>query len=231
MFLNIQRDAIFVADAHFNEKRLEFQLFLKKVEEGKIKTTQLFLMGDIFDFLCLEVDYFIKRNQELINTLNSIAKDIEIIYLEGNHDFNIKSLFPDILIINRENQPLDATYEKKSVKIAHGDIFTPWHYNLYCKVIRNHFFLKFLNLIDFKHLLSKKVYYTLIDKKICHKMKDFESFVKSRVKNYSSDVIIEGHFHQGDYLEYDKKLYVNIPSLCCDKKYFRLKDNFVGESL
>lgn len=175
-------------------------------------------MGDMFDFISGESKYFIKRNQKLIDILNELSNKIEIIYLEGNHDYNMQSLFPNIKVFKREEQPVSATYEGKSVSLSHGDNFTPWHYNLYCAIIRNKALLMFLNLIDINNIISKKIYYALLEKKICKKMENFEEFAARRVENYKSDIIIEGHFHQGKSFEIKNQLYVNIPSLCCDKK-------------
>lgn len=231
MCLNIKRGAIFVADSHFNEKNQEFLIFLEKLLSKKINTTQLFLMGDMFDFISGESKYFIKRNQKIIDILNELSKKIEIIYLEGNHDYNIKSLFLNIKVFKREQQPVSATYEGKSVSLSHGDNFTPWHYNLYCAIIRNSSFLIFLNLIDINNIISKKIYYSLLEKKICRKMKNFEEFALKRVANYESDIIIEGHFHQGKSFTIQNQVYVNIPSLCCDKKYIILNNEFIGENL
>ena len=101
MYLSIKNDAIFVADAHFNKKNREFLTFLKKVESNEIITKQLFLMGDIFDFISGESIYFIKQNSVAIELLDKLSKDIEIIYLEGNHDYNLKSIFPKIEVIKR----------------------------------------------------------------------------------------------------------------------------------
>ena len=231
MYLNIQKGAIFVADSHFNEKKPEFLIFLNKLLNKEIHTTQLFLMGDMIDFISSESIYFVKRNQELIDIINELSKYIEIVYLEGNHDYNLKSLFPDVKIVPREKQPLFAKYENRSVSIAHGDIYTPWHYNLYCTIIRNHFFLLFMNLIDLNNSISKKIYSSLIEKDICSKMANFEEFASKRLNNYKTDIIIEGHFHQGKSYDKDGQLYVNIPSLCCDKKYFILEEEFKGVNL
>ncbi|WP_072681137.1 UDP-2,3-diacylglucosamine diphosphatase [Arcobacter sp. LA11] len=231
MFLSIDHGAIFVADSHYNERRPEFLIFLKKLRNKEIKTTQLFLMGDMFDFISAESKYFIKRNQELIDIINELSHQIQIIYLEGNHDYNMDSLFQKVLVVKREKQPLNAQYNGKSVSLSHGDNFTPWHYNLYCKVIRNHALLVFLNLIDFNGFISKKIYYSLIKKNICSKMKDFDSFAKKRINNYKSDIIVEGHFHQGKEFSLNNQQYINIPSLFCDKKYIVLKEDFEGENL
>lgn len=230
MHLNIQNGAIFVADSHYNQKNREFLTFLEKLESKEIVTTQLFLMGDMIDFISGESRYFIKQNIAVINLLNKLSQNIEIIYLEGNHDYNLKILFPNINVIKRENQPLLAKFEKNSVSISHGDNFINWKYDLYCKFIRNTIFLKFMNFIDVNFFISKKIEDALVKKNICHKMKNFEEIVSKRVKNYNSDIIIEGHYHQGDIYNFDNKKYINIPSLCCQKKYLVIKDlEFKGE--
>jgi UDP-2,3-diacylglucosamine hydrolase len=143
----------------------------------------------------------------------------------------MKPLFPNVLVVKRENQPLDAEYKGQHVQLSHGDNFTPWHYNLYCKIIRNHPLLVFLNLIDINNFISKKIYYGLLKKNICSLMKDFDSFAKRRLANYQADIVIEGHFHQGKIFITDKQTYVNIPSLCCNKKYFLLDEKFIGEDI
>ena len=232
MYLSIKQDSIFVADSHFNEKNRELLTLLKKVESKEIVTSQLFLMGDIFDFISGESRYFIKQNIEVINLLNKLSNEIEIIYLEGNHDYNLKSVFPKIEVIKRENQPLLAKYEDKTVSLAHGDNFINWKYDLYCKFIRNTIFLRIMNFIDINFFISKKIENALVKKNICHKMKNFEEIVSKRVKNYNTDIVIEGHYHQGNSYFMDEKRYINIPSLCCQKKYVTIKSlEFKGESI
>lgn len=230
MYLSIQNGAIFVADSHYNQKNREFLTFLEKLENKEIETTQLFLMGDMIDFISGESRYFIKQNIAVINLLNKLSKNIEIIYLEGNHDYNLKTIFPNINVIKRENQPLLGKLEEQSVSISHGDNFINWKYDLYCKFIRNTIFLKFMNFIDVNFFISKKIENALVKKNICHKMKNFEEIVSKRIKNYNSDIIIEGHYHQGDIYNFDNKKYINIPSLCCQKKYVIIKNaEFKGE--
>lgn len=233
MFLDIKENAIFVADSHFNQKNREFLTFLRKVESKEIFTTQLFLMGDIFDFISGESRYFVKQNIEVINLLNKLSKDIQIVYLEGNHDYNLKSIFPNIEVIKREKQPLEAILENnQTVSLAHGDNFINWKYDLYCSFIRNRFFLKFMNFIDINYFISKKIEKALLGKNICHKMKNFEELVSKRVKNYNTQIVIEGHYHQGKTFIIDDKKYINVPSLCCQKKYTKFIDsNFKQEEL
>jgi len=222
--LNINEDSIFVADAHFNSNRPELGKLLLQLLSGKIVTTQLFLMGDMFDFLSNEIRFYKIKNLKIIELLNQLSKKIDIVYLEGNHDFNIQILFPDIQVVPRQNQPLICTYQDKQVAISHGDIYTPTGYNIYTTIIRNSLFLNFLNFIDIRFWLSKKIDNWLLEKDICNECQDFNSFATNRISLYPKDIdiIIEGHFHYGQ----QSNNYINIPSLACDKKYFQLNETF-----
>ena len=223
MLLSLKEDAIFIADSHYNKQRIEFKKILDDILTNQIKTSQLFLMGDMFDFLCAEVSYFKTINQNIINTINQLSLDIEIIYLEGNHDFNLKDLFPNCTVVKRQNQPLILEYKEKYIAISHGDIFTPTSYNIFTAIMRNRYFLKLLNLFDIKNNISKYFENKLIKKDICHDFKDFDKFAQNRLDLYKKyddiSLIIEGHYHQGK--EY--KQYINIPSLACDNFYSLVK--------
>lgn len=232
MYLSIKQGAIFVADSHYNQKNKQFLVFLQKLDNKEIITTQLFLMGDMIDFISGESRYFIKQNSDVINLINKLSNEIEIIYLEGNHDYNLKKLFPKVKVIKRENQPLLTKFKNKTISLSHGDNFINWKYDLYCKFIRNTIFLRFMNFIDINFFISKKIEKALVKKNICHKMQNYEQLVKKRLTNYHTDIVIEGHYHQGDTYIIDDKKYVNIPSLCCQNKYVVFKNlEFIGESI
>jgi len=225
MYLNLEDNAIFVADSHFNLKNTEFLIFLEQLDSKKIETHQLILMGDNFDFLSGESKYFIQQNKTLIDILNKLSLTMQIVYLEGNHDYNLQKLFPNIKVYKREKQPLIGKYKNKTIALSHGDNFINWQYDLYCKIIRNPILLKFLNMIDFGNFISKKIDSALLEKEICHKIKNFKTLVEKRMENYKSDIVIEGHYHQGSIHNFKDKTYINIPSLCCDKTYIKLKNH------
>ncbi|EAI9968245.1 UDP-2,3-diacylglucosamine diphosphatase, partial [Campylobacter jejuni] len=82
-----------MADAHENEQRKEFWEFLQTLKKGKISTPQLILMGDIFDLLIGEISATHEFAKPYIELLEELALKIEIIYLEGNHDFNLSCFF------------------------------------------------------------------------------------------------------------------------------------------
>ncbi|WP_418180273.1 UDP-2,3-diacylglucosamine diphosphatase [Aliarcobacter lanthieri] len=230
MNTSLKEEAIFIADSHYNKKNQEFIYLLKRIEKDDFFTSQIFLMGDNFDFLSVESKYFVEQNHEVIDSLNQLSLKKEIIYLEGNHDFNLQKLFPNIKVIKREKQPFLVKYKSNIIALSHGDNFVDWKYELFCKIIRNSFLLWFLNFIDIKFFISKKIEEVLLKKDICHKISNFEKIAKNRVKNYNSNIIIEGHYHQGSSFNFENKEYINVPSLCCQKSFIRFKDNqFIEE--
>lgn len=221
----IQNNAIFIADAHYNIQRTQLFTLLMQIKNGEIETSQLFLMGDIFDFLSGEIEYFKFINYKVISLINDLSISHEVIYLEGNHDFNLHKIFPNINVISRDNQPFYVEHDELDIALAHGDIFTPPSYELFTKVLRNHKFLKFIDSIDFGNTLSKFTEKKLMKKKICHKLNNFLGFIHNRIQKYNenshTDLIIEGHFHQG----YISNSYINIPSLACDNRYMIYQNN------
>jgi UDP-2,3-diacylglucosamine hydrolase len=219
--MTIQPNAIFIADVHYNSIRKEILPFLHRIVQNEIKVSQLFLMGDIFDFLCDDVKHFYTINNELIELIHAISFNIEVFYFEGNHDYNLQKIFPHIKVFPRKVQPQYLTLDKQKVALSHGDIYTPTGYNIYCSIIRNKYFLKFLGAININNWLSTIIIERLKKKHICHKMNNFANFKKSRISSYNCDLIIEGHFHQG----YISENYINIPSFACEQKYMIYEDN------
>jgi len=217
----IKKGAIFIADSHYNNQRTLLFDLLKKILSKQIQTTQIFFMGDIFDFLCDEADYFQDINYKVIDLINELSRSIEIIYFEGNHDFSLEDTFPKLNLIPRDKQPSYLKLENKKVALSHGDIYTPKSYDIFTSIIRNPYILNFLNLIDFGNFISKNIEKKLKQKSICSKQDNFEEFIKNRIEKYNTDLVIEGHFHQG----YICDKYINLPSLACHKEYMLYDGN------
>ncbi|MDD2699321.1 MAG: UDP-2,3-diacylglucosamine diphosphatase [Arcobacteraceae bacterium] len=225
----IKDGAIFVADVHFNPNRREFLNFLFDIKNSTLEATQLFLMGDIFDFLAGEIEYFKNQNKELIELINELSQTLEIFYFEGNHDYNLATLFPNLKVFKREMQPIIFLWDDKKVALSHGDIFTPFGYNLYTAIIRNHLLLVFLNAIDRDNWLTKKIDFWLRGKNLSHIFNSFEDFAIRRLgvykNNIDANIFIEGHFHQGRLYEDTElqKLYFNLPSFGVEHSYMMIQ--------
>jgi UDP-2,3-diacylglucosamine hydrolase len=209
--ITIREQALFIADSHYPHHGDAFLDLLKKLESGEIKTPQLFLMGDNFDLLFGYNDYIQTFSKEAISLLQTLSKKLEVHYFEGNHDFCLTEVFPDIQVYAREQQPIMFQVDEKNVAISHGDKYaTGFGYDLYCKVLRNKKTLTFLKpfekaIID--HRMKK-----LSQKHICFTFNSFEKRVDEILEHYSeADLVIEGHFHQCKTVG----KYISLPSLAC----------------
>lgn len=211
---DIKEGAIFIADAHYPHHGDEFIEILKKIETKEIQTPQLFLMGDIFDLLFGYNEYIKSFSSQAILLLQNISKTIEIHYIEGNHDFCLKDIFPDIKIYDRERQPIEFRLGEQSVYLSHGDLYeTGFGYNFYSKLLRNKISLYILK--PFERFIIDYQISKLKQKDICHDFKSFETRAEAIIRHYPLDVlIIEGHFHQAKQF----KNYISLPSLACQKQ-------------
>lgn len=226
--IEIKEGAFIVSDAHYSQIRPQFLDFLKDIDSKKLKPTQIILMGDIFDALFGEIPYTHKTNQEAINLLNKLSQKIEIIYLEGNHDFNLKNIFPNIRVYSLDVQPILCKYNGKKIMLAHGDFATDIKYNVYTKIIRNTFVLRALKLVDsiLSHSILNKLEEYLSKKNDCKEFEHFKEFISKRIENkYDVDYFIEGHYHQNKSINFEKLTYINLGAFACNQRFFIVKSS------
>lgn len=175
-------------------------------------------MGDIFDFLSGESKFFIQENSELITLINKLSDDFEIYYFEGNHDFNLAKLFPNITIFTKQNQPVVFEFQQNKIALSHGDNLMGLGYDIFCAIIRNSALLKFLNFIDIGFWLSQKIKNHLNSKNICIKYKMDENKIARKIANLDANIVAEGHFHQDFSFQIKNHNYVNFPAFACGGK-------------
>jgi UDP-2,3-diacylglucosamine hydrolase len=207
----IKEGAIFIADSHYPHHGDAFFTLLQKIASKEIQTSQVFLMGDNFDLLFGYNDYIQSFSKATIVFLQTLSKEIEFIYLEGNHDFCLKEVFPDMQVYSRDEQPAYYELNGQKVALSHGDKYaTGFGYDLYCKVLRNKVtltILKPLQKLIINHRMGK-----LSQKEICFNFIGFEKRIAEILKHYQdTDLVIEGHFHQAKTVG----KYISLPSLAC----------------
>jgi UDP-2,3-diacylglucosamine hydrolase len=224
----LHEGAILVADSHYAPRRTSFFDFLSALDQGEIQTPQLILMGDNFDLLFGSVTQTLLLNRSAIDLLNRLALKIPIIYLEGNHDFQLSSLFPHIRVVDRAHQPLVLTHNGSRIALLHGDIGVPIGYKIYTAFIRNRILLHGLNWLNEKfdgfiiNALSKQMEH----KNQCQYIDNFERIAQRHLKEASIkgyDMIIEGHYHQNRSFDYSGLIYKNLGAFACNERVYRVK--------
>ena len=219
-FVEIQENAIFIADSHYPHHGDDFIRLLAKIDLELVETSQLFLMGDNFDLLFGHNEYIQTFSSRAITLLQKLSKKIEIHYFEGNHDFCLNDIFTNMNVYSRDEQPIIFQLDEKKVAISHGDKYaTGFGYDLYCKVLRNKITLTILK--PFEKFIVDDRMKKLSKKHICHTFDGFEKRVDEILKNYEdADLVIEGHFHQSKVLG----KYISLPSQACQGKVGVIKE-------
>ncbi len=227
----LKSGALFISDAHYSAQRPKLLELLHKIHSGEIAPTQLILMGDIFDLLFGGIALSYRRNQEVIKIINAISDKMQVLYLEGNHDFLLKRYFRNIQIIPLRSQPLHVRYKKSDILLAHGDFGSELKYRIYTAIVRSPAllsFLAFLDLLSFHSIIHWLDGY-LAKKDDCREIVDFESLVKKRLqenKLLKYDVLIEGHFHQNRSFNFGNFQYINLGAFACNERFFVVKSEY-----
>ncbi len=228
MHLKLQDGAIFIADAHENEKRRFFWDFLCELEKEHIKPSQLFLVGDMFDLFIGGANNTEAFALPYVKKLEKLANNFPIYYLEGNHDFNLKKYFKRVKVFNIDKQPLRIGGVDGDILLSHGDCYCGVGYKLYTSFIRYPFVVKILNYIDerLNGVIVKKILRDQFKKNLCRDIENFEEIISKKLASYPTEnvsFVLEGHYHQNKKFSYKNFIYQNFSSFACDKSYFVVK--------
>lgn len=120
--------AKFVSDIHIystDDPRLEkFESVLRSsLTDG---TTDLFLVGDIFDLWVGSHSFFRQRYVGVVELILKLRqKNVEIYYFEGNHDLHLQKLWSDELKCRVFVEPAYFDLAGLRVRVEHGDQMNP----------------------------------------------------------------------------------------------------------
>ena len=191
----------------------------------KSKTNlQIILLGDSFDYLVGFIKASIERNMKLIKLINQLSKTHEIIIFEGNHDFFLAKLFPRTLVIDFKNQPLHLSYKDKIISLSHGHKdFNFDNMSLY-KILFNKTFLfsmHYLTLNNFFGWIDKLLYNKYSKKKYAKKALNLKKIIAKKLNIFykKSNLILEGHYHQGKAFKIQDRYYINVVAFLTKQEY------------
>ncbi|RAX54389.1 hypothetical protein CCY99_03275 [Helicobacter sp. 16-1353] len=230
--ITINDDAIFIADSHTQENRDSLVLKLNNLSNIP---SQIFLVGDISNMLIGGIKSSVATNKNLIDSLHTLSQKSQLIYFEGNHDFDLEPILPNIKKIPRISQPILANYKNNNILLAHGDLFLDAKYEIYIRILTSKKTISFLRILD---IVSCGKIYAFIRKKVENKKiklpYNADSIIKSRIQSYrnylksqnlSIDMIIEGHFHIGKIAKNKDFTYIALSSFYYDETAFNIKNN------
>ncbi len=100
--------------------------FLRTLDEPARSGDAVILAGDIFELLIGSSIRFQNRFAPFFQKIEAlIARGVRVDYIEGNHDFHLRGLFPDAVRIHGDAVDLDvrgASGATLRIRIEHGDL-------------------------------------------------------------------------------------------------------------
>jgi len=121
----------FVSDVHLGAPALSNnqereKLFVNWLDEASKDASEIFLMGDIFDFW---YEYKKVAPRGFVRTLGKIAeltdKGITVHFFTGNHDLWVYDYLPSETGVILHREPFETIIDGKTFFLAHGDGFDP----------------------------------------------------------------------------------------------------------
>lgn len=202
-------NTLFISDVHLGNKKSNPNKLLETFE--KYSFNKLIIIGDFIDLTSLTKKIYWKDSHSKViqKILKFSRKNVEVIYILGNHDYYLRELIKkqDINLGNIKicNEHIHSTIKNESIYLCHGDIFDgfvalnpilyklgDWGYEFSFKLgrilswIRNILGMKPWSLSKF---LKRKV------KNALSYVNDFKTISMKKVVEKKCDSIMIGHIH------------------------------------
>jgi UDP-2,3-diacylglucosamine hydrolase len=117
-------DWVFIADAHLREWDLDGQARVNRFLSREKKNLEtLVILGDLFEFWFDFGSSAFEGYRPIFDKLEELAQaGIQIVYVEGNHEFGLGSYFRNTLKAKIYPRCSVARLEGKRIYMAHGDL-------------------------------------------------------------------------------------------------------------
>ncbi|MBF0361017.1 MAG: UDP-2,3-diacylglucosamine diphosphatase [Oligoflexia bacterium] len=218
-----------ISDVHAKESDSEeYKLLLRFLKHKKTtEAREIFLLGDIFEFMCGRRSLYYQKFSEYFDILASLIKEGRVIhYFEGNHDFHLKELYANYFKLKNINTndignfkihygALELERFGKKFMFAHGDeiFFDGVIYPIYKKTIMSFPIKKAMQVIPDDVLDTLGEIASNLSKGIRRRKNLDYSFIRNNFRDKVAllatkkkyDVVVLGHVHVQDNFVSDIK--------------------------
>ncbi len=206
---------IFLSDAHIKGTSSQQRVvcdFLDSIRDG---TSRLFILGDFFDFWfgfkgVVPYGYI----PVLSRLMDLREKGVELIYLEGNHDFFMGPFFSKVLSARVYANEASLEVGGRKALIAHGDMVDTGDYGY--RLLRR--FLRSKPVFTLAHTLPPFLILGLAERfsGMSRRYRPRQRGLRETLRRFAREkwkegyeVVILGHSHTPDRVEEDGRLYIN----------------------
>lgn len=221
--MSSNKKIFFFSDVHLGlksnpEEKLKEQRVLKFIDNVIKHGSELFILGDLFDFWFEYKNAIPKNYYKLIEALNKVTNSgIPVHFVLGNHDYWTKDFFTESLGIKVYKKPITIVRSGKKIHLHHGDGLALYdkNYKLMTSIIRNKLFIWCYSqlpanlglAIGSKLSQKSKVNHTTVDR-----YGETEGMINYSTSKFieGCDVVIMGHRHQYLVKNIGNGLYINL---------------------
>jgi UDP-2,3-diacylglucosamine hydrolase len=230
-------DWLFVGDAHFafgdSERRRHFFNFIQR---NKSTLNTLVLMGDFFDFWFgfRDPSPLTREYADILTLLKQLRSDgVEIIYLEGNHEFRMEPYMREKLGIDVYDNCAEMELDGERVYLAHGDRAYPtFSHRILTWLLRNSLTYLLISLLGPRTVIAVAQWWSAKSRK--RNLKESAEVI-SRLKGFAQrklnegfDTVILAHTHLPEEIPMKKRggegYYFNVGNWMKDFSYLRYNE-------
>ena len=227
----------FVSDIHLGffereKDRLRENIFIDFLNSIEKDCTQLFLLGDIFDYWFeykTVIPMYFYRTLSKISEL--IERGIKVEYIMGNHDFGHTKFFKNEFNIDIIRTDTTYTINGKKFYLSHGDgkSYNDHAYMVLKKILRNRICNKLYSKLHPDCGISLALHTSRKSRKATS-IKDYGQqdgmldFAKSKIAE-GYDYVIMGHRHKAEQITIGNGQYVNLGEWLENRSYAKFDGN------
>jgi len=194
-----------LGDAHILPEEKEFQQRFARFLRASAETyDHLFILGDLFEFWFGFNRYSYQREYGIVlEALKEVvSRGTRLIYVEGNHDFNMGPVFSEQLGAYVIPDWAQFNVEGRRWFVTHGDLASArgFRYGTYRKLIKNRLAYGLIHLIGPRLMLGMAGKLAALSHRIYHNP---DAYNADRYAGYIEDqfrlgydVVIMGHTHR-----------------------------------
>ncbi|MCL2688785.1 MAG: UDP-2,3-diacylglucosamine diphosphatase [Chitinispirillia bacterium] len=232
------RDTVyFISDAHFGigTKSPDYRVELFKDLTAQMceRATDLFIVGDLFDFwieyrFAIRPDYF-----PILHELRRLVEaGVKVHYLAGNHDFAFGPFLKKTIGISIYNDTLQLELQGRKVHLCHGDgiLRHDVSYRISKIFLRNKLLQKLYKIIHPDIGVAFGIYCSKSHRKYSELrrtpeiIEKYRRAARKRMKQKACDLVVFGHTHYGEIHKFDEGEYCNTGAWMNHYNYAVLRD-------
>jgi UDP-2,3-diacylglucosamine hydrolase len=229
---------LFISDIHLGlkskeEEKQKEDLLVKFLRFAKSNCSELFILGDLFDYWFEYKRVYQKGFYKTLTALKELTENgIKVHYIIGNHDFMHRNFFEEEIGAKMYENDISTELNNEKFYLAHGDglVKNDLGYKILKKILRNKFIQRMYSIIhpDLGIALASRTSKSSRDytsKKDYGEKDGLFEFAKHKIDD-GYDYVLLGHLHHRSLKKHNKGLYVNLGSWLDAPCYGIYKDKF-----